>query len=130
MNLLASIFFFLFSFLPKNNTPTTGNVQGIWKGYYGTENVINEITISINLKNKAEIFGSNGDAILKLNGTYQLLGDSAIIISGMIPKSKSDKIILSGLLNPTANFISGDWDASDSQGGCFYLQKQLVKSNP
>ena len=127
MNLIASIFFFLFSFLPNNNTPASESIQGIWKGYYGTENEIKEITIRINQQYKAEIFGSYPDASIKMNGTYKLLGNSAIIISSLLPESKSPEIILNGFLNPSANFISGDWDGSGAERGCFYLQKQPKK---
>lgn len=124
MNLIASIFFFLFSFLPKTSDPASENVRGVWKGHYGTENEIKEITIRINQQNKAEIFGSYSDPLLKFEGTYKLLGNSTIIISGLVPETKSSEIILSGNLNRSASFISGDWDGSGSKGGCFYLQKQ------
>ena len=124
MNLIASIFIFLFSFLSKTTDPAIENVRGVWKGYYGTENEIKEITIRIDLQNKAEIFGSYADHSLKFEGTYKLLGDSAIIISSLLPETKSTEIILSGNLNRTASFISGDWDGSGAERGCFYLQKQ------
>ena len=126
MNLVASIFILLFSFLSNNSGPAAENVQGVWKGYYGTENVIKEITINIFLQNKAEIFGGHDDGIIKMKGTYQLLGDSVIIISSLLPESSSPEIILNGNLNRTASFMSGDWDGSGSERGCFYLRKQLI----
>lgn len=124
MNLIASIFVFLFSFLSNSADPSFENVQGVWKGYYGTEYEIKEITIRIKLQNKAEIFDGNTDANNKMNGTYLLPGNSTIIISSSNPNSNSAEIVLNGILNPTSSFISGDWDGHDAERGCFYLQKQ------
>jgi hypothetical protein len=107
----------------NSSDPSFESVQGVWKGFYGTEFEIKEITIRINLENKAEIFDGGIDASKKINGTYLLLGDSAIIISSLTPNSRSTEIILNGNLNRTASFISGDWDGSHNEKGCFYLQK-------
>ena len=101
------------------------NVQGVWKGFYGNEHEVKEITIKIHLQNKAEIYGYYAESGLKIDGTYKLIGDSAIIISGLLPESLSTEIKMHGNLNRSASFIMGDWDGSNAEKGCFYLRKLL-----
>lgn len=113
----------------KTSDPSTETVCGIWKGYYGTENQINAIAIKIYPQNKAEIFCNFSEACSKASGTYKLLGDSAIVISYKLPDEESSTVILRGNLNRTTSFIDGNWDGEGKEGGCFYLQKQLVQSN-
>ena len=125
----------------KNPDPATETVCGIWKGYYGTETEINSIVIKINPQNKAEIFCNYNEAspfasllaergdCLKTNGTYKLVGDSAIVISCILIDQKSSKVILQGNLNRTSSFIDGQWGSEGKDGGCFYLQKQFVQTN-
>ena len=108
----------------KNADPQ--KVCGIWRGYYGTETEINSIVVKINPQNKAEIFCNNG--CLKTNGSYKLVGDSAIIISCSLSDQKSPDVILYGNLNRSSSFIDGQWDG-DKEGGCFYLQKQFSGAN-
>lgn len=113
----------------KTSEPSTENVCGVWKGYFGTETEINSITIRINPQNKAEIFCNYTAACLKTSGTYKLIGDSAIIISCILAEKKSSEVILYGNLNRTTSFIDGQWDSDDNEGGCFYLQKQMKEIN-
>ena len=119
----------LSSFMMKNPDPSTETVYGIWKGYYGTESEINSIIVKINPQNKAEIFCNFSDACLKTTGTYKLVGDSAIVISCILTEKKSSEVILYGNLNRTSSFIDGQWDGEGKEGGCFYLQKQFVKTD-
>ena len=109
----------------KSPDPSTETVCGVWKGYYGTEKEINFITIKINPLNKAEIFCKYNDGSLKTKATYQLLGDSSIVISYKLSDHQSSEVILHGNLNRTSSFIDGKWDAEGNKGGCFYLQKQF-----
>ena len=111
----------------KTIDPAAENVCGIWKGYYGTENEINAITIKIDPQNKAEIFCNYNDANFKTSGTYKLLGDSAIVISCLLPEKKSSEIILRGNLNRSSSFIDGNWDG-EKEKGCFYLQKLFINT--
>ncbi len=124
MKLLVIILAISFSSFVKDADPQ--KVCGIWKGYYGTEKEINSIVIKINPQYKAEIFCNNG--CLKTNGTYKLLGDSAIIISCSLTDQKTSDVILYGNLNRSSSFIDGQWDG-EQQGGCFYLQKQFATTN-
>jgi len=111
----------------KTSDPSTEKVCGTWKGYYGTETEIRSITIKIDPQNKAEIFCNYNEACLKTNGTYKLVGDSAIVISCILSDQKSSTVILQGNLNRTSSFIDGQWDGDGQQGGCFYLQKQFAQ---
>ena len=113
----------------KTSDPKAERVYGIWKGYFGTENEINSITINITSQNKAEIFCNFKEACLKTNGTYKLIGDSAIVIS-CITEKKGSEVVLYGNLNRTTSFIDGQWDGEGKTGGCFYLQKQIAQPNP
>lgn len=108
----------------KTADPSTETVCGTWKGYYGTENEINSITIKINPLNKAEIICNYNDACLKVKGTYKLVGDSAIVISCKLTEETSSVVILHGNLNRTSSFIDGQWNRKE-EVGCFYLQKQF-----
>ena len=112
----------------KTPDPSTETVCGIWKGYYGTETEINSIIIKINPQNKAEIICNYNDACLKAKGTYQLVGDSAIVISCKLTDETTSKVILRGNLNRTSSFIDGQWNGNEA-GGCFYLQKQFEQIN-
>ena len=112
----------------KTSDPTTETVCGIWKGYFGTEREINSIIIKINPQNKAEVFCNFNEACLKTNGTYKLIGDSAIVISCILTE-KSSQVVLYGNLNRTTSFIDGQWDGDGKEGGCFYLQKQFLQPN-
>jgi hypothetical protein len=109
----------------KTADPATETVYGIWKGYFGTENEINSITIKIDPQNKAEIVYKFNDASSKTSGTYKLVGDSAIVISCTFNDKNSSEVILHGNLNRTSSFIDGNWDGEGKEGGCFYLQKQF-----
>ena len=129
MKTLIIILAVLFSSFVKTTDPSTETVCGIWKGYFGTETEINSITIKINPQNKAEIFCNFNDACLKTNGTYKLVGDSAIVISCILTEKKSSEVILYGNLNRTTSFIDGQWDGDGKEGGCFYLQKQFLQPN-
>jgi len=112
----------------KTSDPTIETVCGIWKGYFGTEREINSIIIKINPQNKAEVFCNFNEACLKTNGTYKLIGDSAIVISCILTE-KSSQVVLYGNLNRSTSFIDGQWDGDGKVGGCFYLQKQVVQTN-
>ena len=129
MKLLIPIIAILFSSFVKTSDPSTEKVCGTWKGYFGTESEISSITIKINPQNKAEIFCNFNEACLKTNGTYKLIGDSAIVISCILAEQKTSEVILYGNLNRTSSFIDGQWDVEGIQGGCFYLQKQFVQTN-
>lgn len=111
----------------KTIDPAAEAVCGTWKGYYGTENGINAITIKIDPQNKAEIICDHPGTCLKTTGTYKLLGDSAIVISYPLDEKRSAEVILHGNLNRTSSFIDGNWDGEGNEGGCFYLQKQMQK---
>jgi len=119
----------LFSSFTKTSDPAIESVCGVWKGYFGTVNEINEITIKIDQQNHAEISCNYSDACLKTMGTYKLIGDSSIIISCLLTQTKSSEVILYGNLNRSSSFIDGLWDGTGKERGCFYLQKQVVKSN-
>ena len=129
MKLLIPIIAILFSSFVKTSDPSTEKVCGTWKGYFGTESEINSLTIKINPQNKAEIFCNFNEACLKTSGTYKLIGDSAIVISCILTEKKASEIILYGNLNRTTSFIDGQWDGDGSDGGCFYLQKQMSQPN-
>lgn len=118
-----------FSYAPIPEAPPE-NVFGFWKGYFGTENEIHEISIRIDQRNRAEIVCYYPGTSIKTIGTYQLLGDSSIIITCLLAQSKSCEVVLYGNLNRSANFIDGQWDGSDKEGGCFYLQKMSFVPNP
>jgi len=111
----------------KMQHPEAETICGLWKGYYGTESEINSITVRINPQNKAEIFCNFSEACLKTNGTYKLLGDSAIVISCILLEKKSSEVVLYGNLNRSSSFIDGQWDGEGNEGGCFYLQKQFTQ---
>ena len=128
MKLLIPIIAILFSSFVKTSGPSTEKVCGTWKGYFGTETEINSITIKISPQNKAEIFCNYEEACLKTNGTYKLIGDSAIVISCILTEKKSE-VILYGNLNRTTSFIDGQWDGDGNESGCFYLQKQVGQPN-
>ena len=129
MKLFIIILATLFSSFVKTPDPSTETVCGIWKGYYGTENHINSITIKINPQNKAEIFCNYNEGCLKTLGTYKLVGDSAIVISCTLTEQNPVQIILQGNLNRTSSFIDGQWDSEGKEGGCFYLQKQFQQTD-
>jgi len=130
LKLLIPIIVILFSSFVKTSDPSTEKVCGTWKGYFGTESEINSITIKINPQNKVEIFCNFNDACLKTNGTYKLIGDSAIVISCILTEKKGSEVVLYGNLNRTTSFIDGQWDGEGKEGGCFYLQKQSAQTNP
>ncbi len=119
----------LASSFTKMSDPSTETVYGVWKGYFGTENQVNSITIKINPQNKAEIFCNFSEDCLKASGTYKLIGDSAIVISYTTGNNNLSEVILHGNLNRTSSFIDGQWDGQGKKGGCFYLQKQFVQTN-
>jgi hypothetical protein len=119
----------LFSSFSKTSSPAIESVCGVWKGYFGTENEINEITIKIDQQNQAEIFCNYSDACITTKGTYKLLGDSSIIISCLLTQTKSSEVILYGNLNRSSSFIDGQWDGTGKERGCFYLQKQIQRTN-
>lgn len=124
MKLVASIFLYLYTILPAANTTGSTDIIGTWKGHYGTVNEIYEITVRIDPENKAEIVCTYNDACITSMGNYKLLGDSAIIISSLLPDSKTPEVFLYGIVNRTASFINGDWDGAGNEKGCFYLRKQ------
>lgn len=113
----------------KSTYPPAEAVCGTWKGYYGTENVINAITVKINPGNKAEIICDYPGSCFQTCGTYKLLGDSAIVISCPLIEKRSAEVILHGNVNRSSSFIDGNWDSEGNEGGCFYLQKQMQKIN-
>ena len=113
----------------KTDAPGTEKVYGTWKGFYGTENEINAITIKINPESQAEIFCDFNDACLITAGKYKLVGDTAIVISCLLTEKKSSEVILLGNLNRTSSFIDGEWNSDGKESGCFYLQKQPARVN-
>ena len=127
MKLFIIILATLFSSFVKAPDPSTETVYGTWKGYFGTEKQVNSITIKINPQNKAEITCNFSEDCLKANGTYKLVGDTAIVISYTLANKNSSEVILHGNLNRTSSFIDGQWDGEGKEGGCFYLQKQFVQ---
>lgn len=127
LKLLVIILTVLFSSFVKTSSPEA--VCGIWKGYYGTESEINSIIVKINPQNKVEVYCNYNEPCLKTIGTYKLIGDSVIVISCLLADKKSSEVILYGNLNRTSSFIDGQWDGEGKQGGCFYLQKQVWKTD-
>ena len=129
MKFLVAILAILISSFTVVPDPSTETVCGTWKGYFGTENEINSIVIKINPLSKAEIYYRQKDISLKANASYQLIGDSAIVISYKIPGQRTSEVVLHGNLNRTSSFIDGNWDGEGKEGGCFYLQKQFEVIN-
>ena len=130
MKVAALILAIVFSSFTKTSAPRIENVYGVWKGYYGTETEINEIVIRINPQNSIEVFNSTEETCPVSGGSYKLVGDSAIIISGILVDKRPSEVIMYGNFNRTINFMDGNWDGKDKdEKGCFYLQKQFVKIN-
>jgi len=130
LKLAAIILSLLLSSFIRVSGPAPVNVYGVWKGYFGTENEVYEISMQIDQQNQAEITCYYTGGSIKTKGTYKLLGNHSIIISCLMAQFKSCEIVLYGNLNPSASFIMGDWDGTNAEKGCFYMRKLLPVSNP
>lgn len=124
MAILTSCFSFF-----SGNEPVENSICGVWKGCYGSENEIIDITVKIDPQNKIELLRTAAGDYYFAKGTYRLVGDSAIIISCSFNENKSTEITMYGNLNRTVSFIDGQWDGTGKEKGCFYLQKQPLRMN-
>ncbi len=117
----------LMSFGYKNSpNPGPGSIVGNWRGSYGTTETQHEFSISINPGNSIRL---NDDYNTTAMGTYQLLGDSSIIITCSIPAINGKKVILKGAINRSKTFVDGEWEIDGSkEKGSFYLQKNILAS--
>jgi hypothetical protein len=106
------------SFVGKNNPTLNNNVYGIWQGVYGDSIVIEELVINLKPGNKMELTRKQ-----KIEGTYVIKGDTAIIFSYKNQDGCS-QVLMHGNLNKTMNFVDGVWEVGAEAKGNFYLQKQ------
>jgi hypothetical protein len=117
--LVAALLFIL----SGTHDPVKEQILGTWKGAYGTQHQIIDITVSIYSNNKTILTQTVDGFINSGVGSYQLQGDTAILINVSLPEKKPLDVQLHGYLNRTVTFISGDWDSNVSEGS-FFLQKQ------
>ena len=117
--LVAALLFLL----SGTHDPVKEQILGTWKGAYGTEQQIIDLTVSIYSNNKV-ILTQTVDGFINTGvGSYQLQGDTAILLNVSFPEKKPLDVQMYGYLNRTVTFISGDWDSNVSEGS-FFLQKQ------
>jgi len=100
------------------------DIRGIWKGAYGTENTITETVIFFKKGNTVEIFCASE----KFKGTYSLTTNNQITITYKVP-GKAARLTMTGKLNPSKNFVDGDWQIEDGNNGSFYFHKQANDDN-
>jgi len=129
LKIIVAILTSLFSFFTGTNEPVKESICGVWKGSYGSENEIIDITVKIDPQNKIELLRSEVGNYFSAKGTYQLVGDSAIIISCTFIETRAHEITMYGNLNRSVSFIDGQWDGTGKEKGCFYLQKQPLREN-
>lgn len=117
--------FGLLAFHTKNNPlPSTASVTGSWKGSYGNTSVIHEFSITIHPGNHLLL---NDDYNTTVSGSYQLIGDSLLVITCQMPAITGKTITLKGALNKTKTFIDGEWEINGTvEKGNFYLQKHTL----
>jgi hypothetical protein len=129
LKIIVAILTSLFSFFTGSDETVKESICGVWKGSYGSETEIIDITVKIDPQNKIELLRSEAGIHFSAKGTYQLVGDSAIIISCTFIETRAHEITMYGNLNRTVSFIDGQWDGSGKEKGCFYLQKQPIREN-
>ena len=108
--------------------PAQQDVRGIWKGAYGTETTITETVVFFKKGKNVDIYCGKGSATEKFKGTYSLNGNNEITISYKVP-GKAGKLTMTGRLNPSKNFVDGDWQVEDGENGSFYFHKQTDDEN-
>lgn len=130
MKILVAIITSCLTFFTGPNEPVKNSICGTWKGSYGSENEIIDITVRIDPRDKIELLQNESGGSFSVTGTYRLLGDSAIIIScSSFTETKYLEITMHGNLNRSVSFIDGEWDGSGKEKGCFFLQKQPALPN-
>lgn len=116
---LVIIGFICFGFSVKKNGEA---VYGIWQGAYGVNDRIEDAWVVFGPSNMVEFYEGNLRSGKKITGTYNLLGDTAIVFT--CTKSNGMLMKMEGNLNRTKNFVDGSWQSSDDDYGSFFLQKQ------
>ena len=99
------------------------NIKGIWIGAYGTEDTIINTVIYFKKNGMIEVFSQNANTKESCKGSYSIGTESNVTISYKT-SAKATEVTMTGKLNPSNNFLQGDWQISDSEFGSFYLQKQ------
>jgi len=104
------------------------DIRGIWKGAYGTENTITETVVFFKKGNTVEIYCGNDSATKKFKGIYSLTTNNEITITYKVP-GKATRLTMTGKLNPSKNFVDGDWQVENGENGSFYFHKQANDDN-
>lgn len=98
-------------------------IQGVWKGGFGTQQVITETVVELKGDYEAVIYEGGVSGGVKHTGIYEVKGDTALILTYYKPDACS-KVVLQGNLNKSRTFVDGIWQKGEIVEGNFYLEKQ------
>ncbi len=100
------------------------SVDGVWSGIYESENAVTNMVIRFEDESKFHCYKGAVNEDNKLEGTYVLQGDTALIFTYRTPEGKM--INFKGQLGPKKTYVNGVWVGPDSKGK-FFLRKQKVE---
>jgi hypothetical protein len=110
----------IMSFTNKSNN----SVEGVWSGIYESETAVTNFTVRFEDDSKFHCYKGQVTDQNKLEGTYVMQGDTAIIFTYQTPEGKEIKF--QGSLGPKKTYVNGVWEAPDTKGK-FFLRKQKIE---
>jgi len=100
-------------------------VDGIWTGIYRADNVREKVWVKFEARNHVELYNGEVNESNKINGTYELQGDTLLKFSYQTVDGK--QFSMQGQINKRKNYVDGIWKAGDKVSGSFYLKKERLQ---
>ena len=99
-------------------------IDGIWMGYYRTEDVRERVVVKFSAEDRMEFYTGGVDENTRCLGSYKISGDS---VSFTYTNASGQEIIMKGHFNNRKTYVDGVWLNTDEASGKFYLEKQKVE---
>jgi hypothetical protein len=121
---MKSFFFVisLMSFVMYRAAKTDATLQGTWNGSYKTMEKMIDVRMVFGPGNRVELYSSDVKENSKAIGTYTLRRNE-IAITCIWPEGDHPPFVMKGWLSSKQNYLDGNWESMDSQGGIFSFAK-------
>lgn len=102
----------------------SNEIDGIWMGYYRTDEVRERVIVKFSAEDKMEFYTGGVDETNRCIGSYKISGDS---VSFTYKNANDQEIIMHGHFNSRKTYVDGVWKNNEESSGKFYLEKQKVE---
>jgi hypothetical protein len=121
---MKAMIFVVAATLLTSFTAKEERMNGLWTGIYRTNDERNKVVLRFEDEKQFAMFNGEVDDAHRLSGSYQLLGDTAVVFTYVTPDGKS--CTMTGKLNERKTFVDGTWENCDKAKGSFYLKKEKI----